>query len=52
VFAAFEQAISHGGSASVAYINFRLDPHRAQGGVSIAEAAGRDRRRRRANDLP
>ena len=52
VFAAFEQAISHGSSASVSYIDFRLDPHRAQGGVSIAEAAGRDRRRRRANDLP
>ena len=26
VFAAFEQAISHGSSASVSYINFRLDP--------------------------
>ena len=49
VFAAIERAIGDGSSASVSYIDFRRDPHRAQGGVSIAEAAGRDRRRRRVN---
>ena len=39
VFAAFEQAISHGSSASVSYINFRLDLLIGRKAVSsIAEA--------------
>ena len=34
VFAAFEQAISHGSSASVSYTDFRLDHHIARKSIS------------------
>ena len=39
VFAAIERAIGDGSSASVSYVDFRLDHHIARVGIAMFEAA-------------